>query len=453
MSQIIVLAILILINAFFAATEIAFISLNDAKIEKQAKEGNKKAKQIKKMLREPSKFLATIQIGITLAGFLSSAFAADAFADDLAPMLQNLIPLGLTAWRNISIILITIILSYFSLIFGELVPKRLAMRNSEKIAFGTIGIIRTISIITAPFVKLLTSSTNGVSKLFGISGTDEETVTEEEIRMMVDVGEEKGSIKEEERELINNVFEFNDKVVSEIMIHRKDIYAIDINSDIDNILKELDEYKYSRIPVYEENIDNIVGMLFIKDLLANVNKKEKVKIAKIIREPYFVSENKPIDELFRDLQKNKHQLAIVLDEYGGTAGLVTMEDIIEELVGNIFDEYDEEEKEFEKIDDNTFLISGSVSIHDLRKILGVEIPEGEYDTLSGYLIELLGRIPSDDEKPVIETKRVTYKIEDYEEKRILWVKACRNNVEEDNDDENDEEDSKTSKEDTEKSED
>lgn len=453
MSRIIVLAILILINAFFAATEIAFISLNDAKIEKQAKEGNKKAKQIKKMLREPSKFLATIQIGITLAGFLSSAFAADAFADDLAPMLQNLIPLGLVAWRNISIILITIILSYFSLIFGELVPKRLAMRNSEKIAFGTIGIIRTISIITAPFVKLLTASTNGVSKLFGISGTDEETVTEEEIRMMVDVGEEKGSIKEEERELINNVFEFNDKVVSEIMIHRKDIYAIDINSDIDNILKDLDEYKYSRIPVYEENIDNIVGMLFIKDLLANVNKKEKVKIAKIIREPYFVSENKPIDELFRDLQKNKHQLAIVLDEYGGTAGLVTMEDIIEELVGNIFDEYDEEEKEFEKIDDNTFLISGSVSIHDLRKILGVEIPEGEYDTLSGYLIELLGRIPSDDEKPVIETKRVTYKIEDYEEKRILWVKACRNNVEEDNDDENDEEDSKTSKEDTEKSED
>lgn len=453
MSQVIVLAILILINAFFAATEIAFISINDAKIEKQAKEGNKKAKQIKKMLREPSKFLATIQIGITLAGFLSSAFAADAFADDLAPMLQNLMPLGLAAWRNISIILITIILSYFSLIFGELVPKRLAMRNSEKIAFGTIGIVRAISIITAPFVKLLTASTNGISKLFGISGTDEETVTEEEIRMMVDVGEEKGSIKEEEKELINNVFEFNDKVVSEIMIHRKDIYAIDINSDVDNILKELDEYKYSRIPVYEESIDNIVGMLFIKDLLANVKKKDKVKISKIIREPYFVSENKPIDELFRDLQKNKHQLAIVLDEYGGTAGLVTMEDIIEELVGNIFDEYDDEEKEFEKIDDNTFLISGSVSIHDLRKILGVEIPEGEYDTLSGYLIELLGRIPSDDEKPVIETKRVTYKIEDYEEKRILWVKACRNNVEEDNDDENDEEDSKTGKEDTEKSED
>ena len=447
MTQVIVLAILILVNAFFAATEIAFISINDAKIEKQAKDGNKKAKQIKKMLKEPSKFLATIQIGITLAGFLSSAFAADAFADDLAPILENLIPLGISVWRSISIILITMILSYFSLVFGELVPKRLAMRNAEKIAFGTIGIVRAISVFTAPFVKLLTASTNGISKLFGISGTDEETVTEEEIRMMVDVGEEKGSIDEEEKELINNVFEFNDKVVSEIMTHRMDIYAIDIESDINDILKELDEYKYSRIPVYEENIDNIVGMLFIKDLIANINKKEKVKISNLLREAYFVSENKPINELFRDLQRNQHQLAIVLDEYGGTAGLITMEDIIEELVGNIFDEYDEEEKEFEKIDDNTFMISGGVSIHDLRKILNVEIPEGEYDTLSGYLIELLGRIPSDDEKPVIETKRVTYKIEDYEDKRILWVKACRNNIEEvDEDEYEDKEDKKEDKE-------
>ena len=430
MTQVIVLAILIFVNAFFAATEISFISLNDAKIEKQAKEGNKKAKQIKKMLKEPSRFLATIQIGITLAGFLSSAFAADAFADDLAPMLENLIPLGIGVWESISIVLITIILSYFSLVFGELVPKRIGMKNSEKLAFATIGIVRTIAAFTSPFVKLLTASTNGISKIFGIGTTDEETVTEEEIRMMVDVGEEKGSIEEEEKELINNVFEFNDKVVSEIMIHRKDIYAIDINSDISNILEELDEYKYSRIPVYEDSVDNIVGMLFIKDLLASVSKKEKIKISNLLRAAYFVSENKPINELFKDLQRNKHQLAIVLDEYGGTAGLITMEDIIEELVGNIFDEYDEEEKEFEKIDDNTFMINGSVSIHDLRKILEVEIPEGEYDTLSGYLIEELGRIPSDNEKPVIETKRVTYKVEEYEEKRIIWVKACRNNIEE-----------------------
>lgn len=439
-SRLIVLVILIGINAFFASTEIAFISLNDAKIEKQAKEGNKKAKQIKKMLKEPSRFLATIQIGITLAGFLSSAFAADAFASELAPVLENLLPLGIKVWTNISIVLITLILSYFSLVLGELVPKRVAMKNPEKVAFGSIGMVKFIYAITAPFVKLLTWSTNVVSKIFGVTGANEGVVTEEEIRMMVDVGEEKGSIEEEEKELINNVFEFNDKVTSEVMIHRKDIYAIDVKSDIGDILSDLKEYKYSRIPVYEETIDNIVGMLFIKDLLAYVDLKKEVKIKKLMREVYFVPENKPINELFRELQKSKHQIAIVLDEYGGTAGLITMEDIIEELVGNIFDEYDDEELEYEKIDENTFRISGSVSIYDLRKILEIEdIPEGDYDTLSGYLIELLGRIPEDGENPEIETPKVTYKIEDYEDRRILWVKACKTNIVEPEDDEEDEE--------------
>ena len=251
-SQIIVLVILIALNAFFAATEIAFISLNDAKIEKQVKEGNKKAQQISKMLKNPSKFLATIQIGITLAGFLSSAFASDAFADKLAPVINNLIPaISVETWRAISIVIITIILSYFTLVFGELVPKRIAMKNHEKLANYTIGIVRFISIVTAPFVKLLTLSTNIVSKIFGVTETDEEVVTEEEIRIMVDVGEEKGSIEEEEKELINNVFEFNDKTAGEIMTHRKDIFGIEINEDIDKMLDKLDEYKYSRIPVYK----------------------------------------------------------------------------------------------------------------------------------------------------------------------------------------------------------
>jgi len=447
-SRLMVLIGLIAINAFFAATEIAFISINDAKIEKQAKEGNKKAKQIRKMLKEPSRFLATIQIGITFAGFLSSAFAADAFASELAPVLEKLIPLGVDVWNSISIIIITLILSYFSLVFGELVPKRVGMKNPEKIAFGTIGIIKFIYTFTAPFVKFLTMSTNIVSKIFGVSATDEETVTEEEIRMMVDVGEEKGSIEEEEKELINNVFEFNDKVVSEVMIHRKDIYAINIKSDIKDILGELKEYKYSRIPVYDETVDDIVGILYIKDLLAYTYSKKEVKIGKIMREAHFVPENKPINELFRELQRSKQQIAIVLDEYGGTAGLITMEDMIEEIVGNIFDEYDDVEKDYEIIDDNTFMISGSVSIHELRKILNVQIPDGEYDTLSGYLIELLGRIPSDDETPIIETDKVTYKIEEYEDKRIIWVKACRNNTEEDErqDDEENEEKEENEKE-------
>ncbi len=435
MIQIIVLILLIALNAYFAASEIAFISLNDAKIEKDAKEGNKKAKQIYKMIREPSKFLATIQIGITLAGFLSSAFASETFADELAPLLNNVFPIGIKIWHTISIILITMILSYFTLVFGELVPKRVAMKNYEKIAYGTVNVIRGISFFTLPFVKLLTASTNFVSKIFGVSSKDEETVTEEEIRMMVDVGEEKGAIEEEERELINNVFEFNDKVVSEVMIHRTEIFAIDVKSNISDILSEIDDFKYSRIPVYEENIDDIKGILYTKDIIKFLKKQKDGKVKNVMREAYFVSETKPINELFRDLQRNKKQIAVVVDEYGGTSGIITMEDILEELVGNIFDEYDEIELEYEKIDDNTYLINGSVSIYDLKKILGVEIPEGDYDTLSGYLIELMGRIPLDDEKPVIETPKVTYKIEEYEDKRIIKVKACKNKEIENNKDE------------------
>ena len=437
-AQLIVLIILIGLNAYFAATEIAYISLNDAKIEKQAKEGNKKAKQIEKMLKTPSKFLATIQIGITLAGFLSSAFASDAFAEMLAPNLYQLMPfISLAAWKNISIIVITIILSFFTLIFGELVPKRLAMKHYEKIAFATIGVIRAISIVTSPFVKLLTVCTNGVSKIFGVGENEEESVTEEEIKMMVSQGQEKGTIKQEEQELINNVFELNDITVSEIMRHRKDIFAVDINISTEELLEELsqEEYRYSRIPVYEETIDEIKGILYVKDVLKNINKKS-FKVKNVVKEAYFVSQNRLINEVFRELQKNKKQIAIILDEYGGTAGLITMEDILEELVGDIYDEYDEEEKEFEKIDDNTYILSGSLPIYDVNKLLDAGIPEGDYDTISGYLQEKLGRIPEDDEEPpIIDTEKVTYKIEEYEDRRIIKIKACKNNQEKISDEE------------------
>ena len=438
-AQLIVLIILIGLNAYFAATEIAYISLNDAKIEKQAKEGNKKAKQIEKMLKTPSKFLATIQIGITLAGFLSSAFASDTFAEMLAPNLYQLMPfISLSAWKNISIIVITIILSFFTLIFGELVPKRLAMKHYEKIAFATIGVIRAISIVTSPFVKLLTACTNGVSKLFGVGENEEESVTEEEIKMMVSQGQEKGTIKQEEQELINNVFELNDITVSEIMRHRKDIFAVDINISTEELLEELSQeaYRYSRIPVYEETIDEIKGILYVKDVLKNINKKS-FKVKNVVKEAYFVSQNRLINEVFRELQKNKKQIAIILDEYGGTAGLITMEDILEELVGDIYDEYDEEEKEFEKIDDNTYILSGSLPIYDVNKLLDADIPEGDYDTISGYLQDKLGRIPEDDEEPpIIDTEKVTYKIEEYEDRRIIKIKACKNNVEEPEEDNN-----------------
>ena len=418
-SQIAVLVVLILLNAYFAASEIAFISLNDAKIEKQAKEGNKKAKQIYKMLKNPSKFLATIQIGITLAGFLSSAFASDAFADKLAPMLNNLLPmLGTDTWRTISIILITILLSFFTLVFGELVPKRLAMKYYEKVSFGTIGVIRGISFITAPFVKLLTFSTNVISKIFGVS--------EEEIKMLIDVGEEKGTIDQEEKELLNNVFEFNDTTASEIMTPRIDIFALKISQDLYEVLDELDDYKYSRIPVYEDTIDNIKGIILIKDILKDLRDKKKINIKKLIKEVHFVPESVPIDKLFRQLQRNKMQMAIVIDEYGGTAGLVTMEDILEELVGNIFDEHDEEELEYELIDENTYMVNGNISIGDLEKIIGIEISDGDYETLSGYLLGKLEELPPEGEETIIEDGKLTYKIEEYEDKRIKRVKICKN---------------------------
>ena len=297
--QLIVLVVLIGVNAFFAATEIAFISLNDAKISKKAGEGDKKAKQIKKMLQDPSKFLATIQIGITLAGFLSSAFASDAFATKLAPILDGWFPLGIAFWSNVSIIIVTLILSYFSLVFGELVPKRLAMKYSNKIANVAVGFIRTLSIITAPFVKFLTISTNMISKIFGVSESEEEIVTEEDIRDLVDAGEEDGTIEEDEKEMINNVFEFNDKVVSEVMKHRTEVFAVEINSDVNEILDELDRNKYSRVPVYEDTIDNIKGILYVKDLFKYIRANKKIKIKELLRKSYFVSENKPINEVFK----------------------------------------------------------------------------------------------------------------------------------------------------------
>ena len=427
-SQILVLAILILVNAYFAATEIAFISLNDVKIELKAKEGNKKAKKIQKMLKDPSKFLATIQIGITLAGFLSSAFASDTFADILAPKLYSIMPMiTLANWRSISIIVITLILSYFTLVFGELVPKRIAMKYSEKLAFMSVGIIRAISIFTLPFVKLLTLSTNVISKLFGVTGEEEENVSEEEIKMMVNVGEEKGTIETGEKEMINNIFEFNDRVVSEIMIPRTQVYALDMELTISEAIDMLNEdTRYSRVPIYDENIDNIRGIVYLKDMLLT-QKNRNTKLKNIAREAIYVLESVYIDDVFKELKKNKKQIAIVVDEYGGTAGIVTMEDILEEIVGEIYDEYDIEESKYKKIDNNTFLLDGEMPIYEVEKILGIDLPEGDYDTISGYLLFELNRIPSDNEKGImIETDKVNYKIEKIKGNRILKIKACKN---------------------------
>ena len=423
LSQILVLIVLILLNAFFAATEIAFISLNDIKIELKAKEGNKKAKLLQKMLNDPSKFLATIQIGITLAGFLSSAFASDTFADILANKLYNLMPfIAMARWKEISIIIITIILSYFTLVFGELVPKRIAMKYSEKLSFFAVGIIRTISIFTLPFVKLLTYSTNIISKLFGVTGEEEENISEEEIKMMVDVGEENGTIEKGEKEMINNIFEFNDRIVSEIMIPRTQVYALDMELTINEAIDKLNyNTRYSRVPVYDKNIDQVRGIVYLKDMLLT-QKNKNTKLKNIAREAIFILESVYI----RELKKNKKQIAIVVDEYGGTAGIITIEDILEEIVGEIYDEYDIEEVKYKKIDNNTFLLDGEMPIYEVERILEIDLPEGDYDTISGYLLFELNRIPNDKEKGIIiEKKGIIYKIEKIEGNRIKKIKACK----------------------------
>lgn len=426
-SELLLLMLLVALNAFFAATEIALISLNDNKIRYMAEEGNKKASLLIKILGEPSKFLATIQIGITLAGFLASAFAADTFAGPLVELIKKTnLPISETVLKNVSVILITIILSYFTLVFGELVPKRLAMKKAESISFFVVTPLRALSTITSPFVKLLTVSTNFIVRLFGIDpAAEEEMVTEEEIRMLVDVGEEKGAIDESEKEMINNIFEFDNKVVSDIMTHRTEIVGIPTSASIKDIIEIVKSAKFTRYPVYEDNIDDIIGILNIKDLIQLTEDRNQFDLKQIIRQPYYVPASKKADELFRELQSTKTHMAVAIDEYGGTAGIVTIEDLLEEIVGNIFDEYDVEEKEFEKIDDNTFIINGVASLDRVTEFLKVDLPIDDYDTLSGFLIGQLGRIPEAGETPVVEYDEIIFKVEEIEEKRIAKVKACR----------------------------
>lgn len=429
-TEVFVLIILIALNAFFAASEIALISLNDNKVRVMAEDGDKKARQLLKLLREPGKFLSTIQIGVTLAGFLASAFASESFAD---PLVKSLLAAGVpvpAVWlKTAAVIVITIILSYITLVLGELVPKRLAMKKAEPIARFVVNPLNVVAIITAPVVKLLTVSTNILIRLFGVDPhAEDEHVTEEEIRMMIDVGEEKGTIHETEKEMINNIFEFNNKTVSEIMTHRTDIAALPVEASLNEVTSFFNQEKYSRIPVYEDNIDNIIGVMYSKYLIRYITEgggKENFNLRDIIRKPYFVPASKRTDLLFKELQQSKTHLAVIIDEHGGTAGIVTLEDLIEEIVGNIFDEDDEIEKDMEKIDDNTFVIKGYVSLDEVQKALGANLPVDDYETLSGFIIGQLGRIPAIGDKPTIDFNELVFKVEEVEEKKVSKVKVCR----------------------------
>ncbi|NLC43807.1 MAG: HlyC/CorC family transporter [Clostridiales bacterium] len=429
-TNILIIVLLILANAYFAGSEMALVSINDNRLRLLAEGGNKKAASVKKLLSEPSKFLSTIQIGITLAGFLSSAFASDAFADLLTNWLVSIgVPIASNIIKPISVVVITLILSYFTLVFGELVPKRLAMQEAEKFSMKVIRPLQMLAVITSPLVKLLTLSTNFFVKLAGGNpNANDEEVTEEEIRMMIDVGEEKGTIDEIEKVFINNVFDFDDKVVADIMIHRTRVVAISIESDLKDIIEVINSEKYTRIPVYEDSIDNIIGVLHVKDLLlyfTNNRDNSPFDIQSFIRTPYFVPESKKLNELFRELQVKKIHMVVVVDEYGGTAGIITVEDLLEEIVGSILDEYDEEEHKYEKLDESTYLFEGSISLDQVSDLIGVELPVEEYDTLSGYVIGQLGQIPDEDEKPVVELDHLVFKVEEVEDKMLSRIKVCK----------------------------
>ena len=415
--DLVIVLIFILINAFFSAAEMAVISLNDAKIKKQAEDGDKKSKRVLRFIENPASFLATIQVGVTLAGFLASAFAANRFTGRLTNWLD---PNGKYSFLGtVCTVLVTLILSYFSLVLGELVPKRIAQNNAEKLAFRSASIVRTFGTIMKPFVRFLTISTNAVLRLLHIDPEVKETnVTEEEIRMLVDVGSEEGSIEDSEKQMIQNIFEFNDKDVAEIMTHRKQVVALPIDSTYEEVMDVATNEKYTRIPVYKETIDEIVGILHIKDLLGVSNEDGGFSLEKIMRPPLFVHETKKISDLFHEMKKGKMQLAVIVDEYGGTMGIATIEDMLEEIVGNITDEFDEEEQELLTMNDGGFLVRGDMTLSDLEEAIGVDLDSEDYDTIAGLTLSLLDRVPDHGETPEVQYKNLKIKVIQVEEN---WI--------------------------------
>lgn len=425
--KLVLLFVLVLVNAFFAMSEIAIISLNDSVIEKKAEDGDKKARQIMKLTENPSNFLSTIQIGVTLAGFLTSASASQSFATMLANAISKLdLPIPISVISGFSVVIITIIMSYFSLVLGELAPKRMAMQKPEPIAYKVVGILLVVKKMTSPFVKVLSASTNLIVRLFGFDpNADEEGVTEEEIRMMVDVGQEKGVIEDIQKEMIDNIFEFDDIDVSDIMTHRTDMCAVEDTDSLEDVVSISIEYGYSRIPVFHEDPDNIIGIIYIKDLLKYVSGSlpKDIKPTDVMRQAYYVPFSKSCGQLFNEMTEKRIQMAVVVDEYGGTAGIITMEDLIEAIVGNIRDEYDDEDEEIVEVDENTFTVDGTAYIEEVNELVGDVIPEGDYDTLGGFIISQLGFLPKDGDMNCVTYRNLKFTILNVEDKRIGKVKV------------------------------
>lgn len=422
--QLILIFFLTLLNAFFAASEMAMVSVNKKKIKTKADRGDKKALMLLKILKEPSRFLSTIQVGITFAGFFSSASAAVGISDDLGRYLTKL---GLPFGKDIAFIGVTLILSYIILVFGELVPKRIALQNAEKFSMRAIKPINIFAKIMKPFVSFLSFSTNALIRLFGFSNKGvEEKVTLEEIKSLVHVGQEQGVINPSEREMIDSVITFDAKVAKEIMTDRTEVIMINIDDSNDENLDKMLNLQHSRLPVFRDHIDNIVGVLYLKDYLLHAYKSgfKDIDIQSIMRKPYFVPEYKNVNDLFLELQRTRNHFAVLIDEYGGFSGIVTMEDLIEEIMGEIEDEYDYDDPDIKNIGKRTYMTRGSVTINDLNHRLDLKLDEDTdlYDSLGGFLIYILGYIPKEGEENIVRFQNIEFKIEKIRKRKIKTVK-------------------------------
>lgn len=416
--QLLLQFVLIFINAIFASAEIAIVSINDLKLEKMAMEGNKRAKRLMKLTNNPASFLATIQVAITLSGFLGSAFAADNFSDVIVEAILKSNPnLSYDKLNTVAVILITIILSYITLVFGELVPKQVAMKKTEKIALSLSGLIYVSSVIFTPIIWLLTKSTNLVLRILRINpNVEDDNVSEEEIRMMVDVGSQKGTIESNEKDMIVNVFEFNDKDCGEFSTHRKDIVALDLDDSLDEWEQTIKESTHSVFPIFKDSIDNIVLVLDAKKYFRLDDKSlENIKEKACIK-PAYVPDTMKTDTLFEQMQKTHIHFAVVLDEYGGTVGIITMNDLLEEIVGDINERITE--PDIVKMTDNSWNIKGLTDLDDVEQAIGVSMPTHEFETLSGYILSIYCKIPKDNDKFTVEDDKLIFNVVNTVERRV-----------------------------------
>lgn len=422
---IILIVVLVLLNAFFAAAEMSLVSVRRTRIKQLVEEGNARAKTVLALLEHPTNFLATVQIGLTIVGFLASAFAAINLAEPAAVWLHGL-GLSLSAAKPLAVVVITIILSLFTLVFGEIAPKSLAIQNAEKLSLSLAGTIRLMSYIALPGVKLVSFLSDLLVRPFGTHVRFTNPIlTEEELKMLVEAGEEEGVIEEEEKEMIHSIFDFTDTVARQVMVPRTDTDAAPLDSTLDELLELITSTGHSRIPIYEDNVDNIIGVVHAKDLLPVLRQdKQLFDMRAVMREAYFIPETKDVAELLAEFKRGNVQMAIVRDEYGGTAGLVTVEDLLEEIVGEIRDEYDIEEPLIDVIDDNHAIVSARMSIDDLNEQMALDIPESEeFETIGGFVFDLFGRQP--DESEMISWSNLDFVVSTLEGGRLHRIEVIR----------------------------